>query len=52
MIEKWNNPMSPKSIDEVVLNHLRVGYTHYTNGPLLKKSHQEHVLNTEFFTSI
>uniref|UniRef100_A0A2S2PC69 Uncharacterized protein n=1 Tax=Schizaphis graminum TaxID=13262 RepID=A0A2S2PC69_SCHGA len=36
-IEKWNNPMSLKRREEVVLNHLRIGHTHHTHGHLMKK---------------
>jgi len=36
-MEEWNNPMSLKRIEEVVLNYLRIGHTHHTHGHLMKK---------------
>jgi len=35
--EKWNRPMSLTIRGEVVLNLLRIGYTHYTHAHLMKK---------------
>jgi len=49
-IEKWNNPMSLKRRDKVVLNCLRTGHTHntlHTWPSNEKKSLQEHVLHAD-----
>jgi len=35
--EKWNGPMYLKRRDEVVLNRLRIGHTHYTSAHIMKK---------------
>jgi hypothetical protein len=47
-IEKWNNPMSLKRREEVVLNHLRIGHTHHTHGHLMKKEPPKYALHVEF----
>jgi len=37
IIKKSYNPISLKRRDEVVLNRLRIGHTHYTHAYLMKK---------------
>jgi hypothetical protein len=50
--EKWNNPMTLKRRDEIILNQLRIGHAHYIHGHLMEKEPQRICQTCGYPTSI